>query len=86
MTRLADKLTPDVTTLIRLDHSHVLATFRQYRPDSEPRVRQGLVSGACLALEIHTQLEEEIFTPRCATSATAPFLHAPSPSMTKCAG
>jgi hemerythrin superfamily protein len=63
MTRLTDKLTPDATTQIRLDHSHVLATFRQYHPDSSPKVKQGLVGSACLALEIHAQLEEEIFYP-----------------------
>ncbi len=63
MTTLADKLVPDVTNMIRLDHSHVLATFRQYKPGSSPKTRQGLVSGACLALEIHAQLEEEIFYP-----------------------
>jgi hypothetical protein len=63
MTALTDKLVPDVTTLIRLDHSQVLATFRQYKPDSPRKVKQGLVHAACLALEIHTQLEEEIFYP-----------------------
>lgn len=74
MNRLTDKLTPDVTTLIRLDHSHVLATLRQYRPDSEARVRQGLVSSACLALEIHTQLEEEIFYPALRHVSDSPVL------------
>ena len=63
MTPLADQLVPDVTNMIRLDHSHVLATFRQYKPDSRPQTKQGLVQGACLALEIHAQLEEEIFYP-----------------------
>ena len=63
MTCLRDALVPDITNMIRLDHSHVLATFRQYKPDSRPQVKQGLVQGACVALEIHTQLEEEIFYP-----------------------
>lgn len=63
MTRLTDKLVPDVTSLIRLDHGHVLALFRQYRPDSDPRVKLGLVDGVCIALEIHAQLEDEIFYP-----------------------
>ena len=63
MTSLTDTLVPDVTHLIRLDHSQVLTTFRQYKPDSPARVKQGLVHTACLALEIHAQLEEEIFYP-----------------------
>lgn len=60
---LADKLMPSVTNVIRLDHAHMLAHFHHYRPDSGPRVKRGLVDAACLTLEIHTQLEEEIFYP-----------------------
>jgi hemerythrin superfamily protein len=58
-----EKLVPYVTNMIRLDHTHVLATFHQYKTTSKPRVKQGLVNTVCLALEIHAQLEEEIFYP-----------------------
>jgi hemerythrin superfamily protein len=54
---------PDITTMIRLDHTHVLALFRRFRPTTSPRRKQALVANACLALEVHAQLEEEIFYP-----------------------
>jgi len=46
-----------------MDHTSVLATFHQYEIDTNPRTKQALVDTACMALEIHAQLEEEIFYP-----------------------
>ncbi len=60
---LTEKFVPNITTMIRMDHTHVLSTFHQYRPASRPEVKRGLVQAACMALEIHAQLEEEIFYP-----------------------
>lgn len=54
---------PTITNMIRIDHSHVLALFRRYKPDASLRKKQALVDNACLALEVHAQLEEEIFYP-----------------------
>jgi hemerythrin superfamily protein len=54
---------PSVTGMIRLDHTHVLALFRRYKPDISLRRKRAIVANACLALEIHAQLEEEIFYP-----------------------
>ena len=54
---------PSVTTAIRLDHTHVLALFRRLRPDTSLARKRAIVANACLALEIHAQLEEEIFYP-----------------------
>lgn len=54
---------PEATTLIRLDHTHVLAAFRRYRHGASAERKRALVANACLALEIHAQLEEEIFYP-----------------------
>ncbi len=51
------------TTQIRFDHSHVLALFRSYSSDLDPRVKQALVRNITIALDIHTKLEEEIFYP-----------------------
>jgi hemerythrin superfamily protein len=56
-------LAPYATNMIRLDHTHVVATFHQYRTTDSPRVKRGLVDNVCLALEVHAQLEEEIFYP-----------------------
>ena len=63
MGNLAEKLSPGITNLIRLDHSQIMATFHQYQIDTAPKTRQALVNTICLALEIHAQLEEEIFYP-----------------------
>ena len=59
---LASKWTsPEITTLIRLDHTHVLAAFRRYRSRLSSVRKRALVANACLGLELHAQLEEEIF-------------------------
>lgn len=57
------RASPEITTMIRLDHTHVLAAFRRYHtwlPDSR---KEAIVANVCLGLEIHAQLEEEIFYP-----------------------
>lgn len=61
---------PFITTMIRLDHSHVMAALHRYRADLPVWRKKAIVTGACAALEIHVQLEEEIFYP--AVSAAAP--------------
>lgn len=63
MTTIASKLSPPITTMIRMDHTHVTSTYHQYTLDKSPRTRQALVNTICMALEIHAQLEEEIFYP-----------------------
>jgi hypothetical protein len=57
------KLSPPITSMIRLDHTHVLATFHRYHVDDSAGTKRALVDTACLSLEIHAQLEEEIFYP-----------------------
>ena len=63
MSPLLSQLSPSITNQIRLDHTHVLTAFHQYETGASARFRKGLVDNVCLALEIHTQLEEEIFYP-----------------------
>ena len=60
---LMSHLAPSATNMIRVDHTHVMSTFHQYKSVASPRVRLGLVNTICTALEIHAQLEEEIFYP-----------------------
>ena len=57
------KVSPSITSMIRLDHTHVMATFHRYRIDTPPETKRALANTVCLALEIHAQLEEEIFYP-----------------------
>ncbi len=51
------------TTMIRMDHTHVLALFHRFKPDASVGKKRALVANACLALDIHAQLEEEFFYP-----------------------
>ena len=68
MNALLSKVTPGAVGMIRMDHSHVLATFHQYEIGTPPKTRQALASTICLALEIHAQIEEEIFYPAMRTA------------------
>lgn len=61
MNALENSLSPSITTMIRMDHTRVLATFHKYELGTNARTKQALVATACRALEIHAQLEEEIF-------------------------
>jgi hemerythrin superfamily protein len=63
MKTFTEKLSPTITNIIRMEHSHVLTTFHQYEINESPKKKQALVNSACLDLEIHGQLEEEIFYP-----------------------
>jgi len=54
---------PRITTMIKLDHTHVLAAFHRYRTDAPKWRKAALVNTICVALEIHAQLEEEVFYP-----------------------
>lgn len=63
MNALLNKVMPTATNMIRMDHTHVMTAFHQYEIGSSPRTKQALGNTICLALEIHAQLEEEIFYP-----------------------
>lgn len=63
MNSMLTKLSPTITNMIRMDHTHVMATFHQYEADTPAKTKEALVKTICLALEIHAQLEEEIFYP-----------------------
>ena len=63
MNAVVDRMTPSVTTMIRMDHSHVLALFHRYKSHASAGRKQAIVRNACLALEVHAQLEAEIFYP-----------------------
>jgi hypothetical protein len=63
MSTLIGKLSPSITNLIRIDHAQVLATFQQFHGGTGLRRKQALVENTCLALQMHAELEEEIFYP-----------------------
>lgn len=57
------KLSPSITAMIRTDHSHVMMTSHKYAADASPSKKHAIIETICLALDIHAQLEEEIFYP-----------------------
>ena len=63
MNAIAERMTPSITSMIRLDHSQVTAVFHRYRPETAIGKKRALVKNACLSLDVHAQLEEEIFYP-----------------------
>lgn len=79
MSSLLSQLSPSITNLIRLDHTHVLTAFHQYEIGSSPRLKKGLTDNVCLAIEIHAQLEEEIFYPAMRTVADNEILRKSTP-------
>lgn len=56
-------LAPKITRVIRSDHADLLAIFHRYTADAPAWKRQALADRICIALEIHMQLEEEVFYP-----------------------
>lgn len=63
MNSVVAKLSPSITKMIRMDHTHVMTVFHKFEVDTSPERKKAIVNSACLALEIHAQLEEEIFYP-----------------------
>ncbi|MFC4309356.1 hemerythrin domain-containing protein [Steroidobacter flavus] len=63
MNAVTERITPSITSMIRLDHSQVMAVFHRYRPETSIGRKRALVKNVCLSLEVHAQLEEEIFYP-----------------------
>lgn len=79
MSSLLSQLSPSITNLIRLDHTHVLTAFHQYEVGSSERLKKGLVDNVCLAIEIHAQLEEEVFYPAMRVVADSEILRKSTP-------
>ena len=74
MNPLLKNLSPTATNMIRMDHTHVLATFHQFEADTRPQIKKALVNTVSVALEIHAQLEEEIFYPAVRRVVTDPVV------------
>lgn len=75
MNDLFERIAPAATQLVRRDHAHLLETFHRYRASASPPVRQALVHALCLALEVHTRIEEELLYPAVREAAPSDFLH-----------
>ncbi|MFD0668156.1 hemerythrin domain-containing protein [Ramlibacter sp. MAHUQ-53] len=74
MTRLIERAVPRATDLVRRDHRQVLERFQRYHATASPRIKQGLARTVCLALEVHTRLEEELLYPAVREASASDFL------------
>ena len=60
----ANKPTPgDAVALLKADHEAVEEMFSDYKKARSTSAKKSLVSDICLALTVHTQIEEELFYP-----------------------
>ncbi len=71
MNPLLNAVSPSATGMIRMDHARVMAKFHRYALDASPRAKQALAEAICLALEVHAQVEEEIFYPALRAAGSA---------------
>jgi hypothetical protein len=63
MNALMSTMSPSATAMIRKDHAMVSAQFHKVGPDASPAVCEAAIRTICTALEVHAQVEEELFYP-----------------------
>jgi len=63
MNAITETLAPSATDLLRADHTKVLGAFHRYKIASTPDKKRAVVNTVCLSLEVHAQVEEELFYP-----------------------
>jgi hemerythrin superfamily protein len=63
MNTLMSKMSPAAPKMIRMDHAAVLALFHKIEPSMSASARGAVIRNICSALEVHAQLEEELFYP-----------------------
>jgi hemerythrin superfamily protein len=59
------KAAPDAIKLLKDDHRQVEEWFEAFEKTNSASKKQKLANDICLALRVHTQIEEEIFYPAC---------------------
>jgi hypothetical protein len=62
-TAVASARPADAIKLLKDDHKEVKTWFKQYEDLEEDAEKQALADKICLALTVHTQIEEEIYYP-----------------------
>jgi hypothetical protein len=60
---LTTPMSPSATAMIRSDHAMVLTLFHKIAPDAPPSVCAAAIRTLCTALDVHAQVEEELFYP-----------------------
>ena len=57
--------TPDAIKLLKADHDEAEALFEQFEKSRSSDKKKKIADKVCMALTVHTQIEEEIFYPAC---------------------
>ncbi len=63
--RASAGVAPDAIRLLKDDHREVEAWFEDFEKTASASRKQKLANQICLALRVHTKIEEEIFYPAC---------------------
>jgi len=53
----------DAIAMLKDDHRRVRDLFQEYEATSDPRAKRDIAEQACIELETHAQLEENVFYP-----------------------
>jgi hemerythrin-like domain-containing protein len=53
----------DAIAMLKADHQKVRNLFQEYEAASDPRAKREIAEEACVQLEMHAQLEENVFYP-----------------------
>jgi hemerythrin superfamily protein len=65
----------DAIALLEADHREVEELFKQFEDTGSSARKQALAARVCHALEVHTQIEEEIFYPAFLTATAEEDIH-----------
>jgi len=57
--------TPDAIKLLKADHDEAEALFEQFEKSRSADKKKQIADKVCMALTVHTMIEEEIFYPAC---------------------
>ncbi|MBC7769204.1 MAG: hemerythrin domain-containing protein [Phycisphaerales bacterium] len=61
----AARAAPDAIKLLKDDHRQVEEWFEEFESTNSASKKQKLAANICMALTVHTHIEEEIFYPAC---------------------
>jgi hypothetical protein len=65
---------PDAIKLLKADHDEAAALFKQFEAAKAASRKKAIADKVCLALRVHTQIEEEILYPACEGKVEADLL------------
>jgi len=64
-TKKTNSSAPNAIQLLKADHDEAEALFEQFEKSRSPDKKKQIADKVCMALTVHTMIEEEIFYPAC---------------------